>query len=91
MSFVFDNVKYSVKINDNSITLVRDGDDFVNSFFFGRERGQSSYYLKEHEYSVDMEIDVKLLDINDNGICIKYVIVDTGCEYEFVIEMGDVL
>ncbi len=32
--FVFDGVKYSIKINDNDILLVRDGNDFINSFFY---------------------------------------------------------
>ena len=34
ISFVFDGVKYSIKINDNDILLVRDGNDFINSFSF---------------------------------------------------------
>ena len=29
ISFVFDSVKYSIKINDNDILLVRDGNDFL--------------------------------------------------------------
>ena len=29
--------------------------------------------------------------VNDNKIYIKYVIADTECEYELLIEMGDIL
>ena len=91
LSFVFDDVKYSIKINDNDILLVRDGNDFINSFSFNEKHGKSNYYLKEHGYSVDMDINIKMFDVNDNKIYIKYVIADTECEYELLIEMGDIL
>ena len=91
ISFVFDGVKYSIKINDNDILLVRDGNDFINSFSFNEKHGKSNYYLKEHGYSVDIDINMKMFDVNDNKIYIKYVIADTECEYELLIEMGDIL
>ena len=62
-----------------------------NSFSFNEKHGKSNYYLKEHGYSVDMDINMKMFDVNDNKIYIKYVIADTECEYELLIEMGDIL
>ena len=50
-------------------------------------RPQKQKYL----YSVDMDINMKMFDVNDNKIYIKYVIADTECEYELLIEMGDIL
>ena len=91
LSFVFDDLKYSIKINDNDIMLVRDGNDFINSFSFGEKSGKSNYYLKEHGYSIDMDVNVDVLVIDDNKIFIKYVIAQTGCEYELMIEMEGVL
>ena len=91
LSFVFDDVKYSIKINDNDILLVRDGNDFINSFSFNEKHGKSNYYLKEHGYSIDMDVNVDVLVIDDNKIFIKYVIAQTGCEYELMIEMEGVL
>ena len=91
LSFVFDDVKYSIKINDNDIMLVRDGNDFINSFSFSEKSGKSNYYLKEHGYSIDMDVNVDVLVIDDNKIFIKYVIAQTGCEYELMIEMEGVL
>lgn len=91
LSFVFDDVKYSIKINDNDIMLVRDGNDFINSFSFSGKSGKSNYYLKEHGYSIDMDVNVDVLVIDDNKIFIKYVIAQTGCEYELMIEMEGVL
>lgn len=91
LSFVFDDVKYSIKINDNDIMLVRDGNDFINSFSFSEKSGKSNYYLKEHGYSIDMDVNVDVLVIDDNKIFIKYVITQTGCEYELMIEMEGVL
>lgn len=91
LSFVFDDVKYSIKINDNDIMLVRDGNDFINSFSFSEKSGKSNYYLKEHGFSIDMDVNVDVLVIDDNKIFIKYVIAQTGCEYELMIEMEGVL
>ena len=91
LSFVFDDVKYSIKINDNDIMLVRDGNDFINSFSFSEKSGKSNYYLKEHGYSIDMDVNVDVLVIDVNKIFIKYVIAQTGCEYELMIEMEGVL
>ncbi len=91
LSFVFDDVKYSIKINDNDIMLVRDGNDFINSFSFSEKSGKSNYYLKEHGYSIDMDVNVDVLVIDDNKIFIKYIIAQTGCEYELMIEMEGVL
>ena len=91
LSFVFDDVKYSIKINDNDIMLVRDGNDFINSFSFSEKSGKSNYYLKEHGSSIDMDVNVDVLVIDDNKIFIKYVIAQTGCEYELMIEMEGVL
>ena len=91
LSFVFDDVKYSIKINDNDIMIVRDGNDFINSFSFSEKSGKSNYYLKEHGYSIDMDVNVDVLVIEDNKIFIKYVIAQTGCEYELMIEMEGVL
>ena len=91
LSFVFDDVKYSIKINDNDIMLVRDGNDFINSISFSEKSGKSNYYLKEHGYSIDMDVNVDVLVIDDNKIFIKYVIAQTGCEYELMIEMEGVL
>lgn len=91
ISFVFDNVKYSINISDNNVILIRDGNDFTNSFVFSKNDSRSNYYLKEHCYSVDLNIDTKILEISDNKIYIKYVVIDTDSEYELMIEMGDIL
>lgn len=90
MSFIFDNVKYSIKFSNDNVMMIRDGNDFVNSFSFNKENGKSSYYLKEHGYSVDMNIITKCFNVMDNSIYLKYVIVDTECEYELLFEMGDI-
>ena len=89
LKLYLDNIK--VVYNDNDILLVRDGNYFINSFSFNEKHGKSNYYLKEHGYSVDIDINMKMFDVNDNKIYIKYVIADTECEYELLIEMGDIL
>ena len=91
ITFNNNNVKYSIKCNNSEIILIRDGNDFTNSFVFSKNDSRSNYYLKEHCYSVDLNIDTKILEISDNKIYIKYVVIDTESEYELMIEMGDIL
>ena len=92
ISFVFDNVKYSIKINDNNVILIFNFSIICSLILlFTKNDSRSNYYLKEHCYSVDLNIDTKILEISDNKIYIKYVVIDTESEYELMIEMGDIL
>lgn len=91
ISFIKDDVKYSIKLSDSEITILREGNDYINSFIFNRTKGSSSYTLKDNNYTIDMDIIVKELIINDNSFCVKYLISDTNCEYEFKLEMSECL
>ena len=91
LSFNFDGVKFSFKIDDNNVLLVREGNDFINSFLFDKDNGHSDYFLKDHGYSMDMSLNVNDLVIDKDKIFIRYVIIDTDCEYELLIEMRDIL
>ena len=86
-----DNVKYTVKISENEIILIREGSDFLNTFIFNSRKSKSNYLLKNINYDVDIDI-VTLSFINmNNTICIKYRVLDTNCDYEYKIEMSDLL
>ena len=63
---------------------------FINTFVFNKDNSSCNYYLKENNYDVDIEVKTINLDINDNYIYIKYIIVDSKCEYEYKLEMSDV-
>ena len=46
--------------------------------------------LKENNYEVDIDVNTIMMDISDNNIYIKYMIIDSKCEYEYKLEMSDV-
>lgn len=90
VTFSNDNIKNIIKISDNEVILIRDGRDFVNTFVFKDKNSSCNYLLKENNYDVDIDINTIMMDVSDNGIYIKYTILDSGCEYEYKIEMSDV-
>ena len=91
ITFNNNNVKYSIKCDNNEIILIRDGDDFVNTFVFNKKNSNSNYFLKENGYDMDMEVITSNMEISDELIYIEYEIISTSCKYEFKIEMREIL
>ena len=91
ITFNNNNVKYSIKCNNSEIILIRDGDDFVNTFVFNKKNSNSNYLLKENGYDMDMEVITSNIEISDELIYIGYEIISTSCKYEFKIEMSEIL
>ena len=91
ITFNNNNVKYSIKCDNNEIILIRDGDDFVNTFVFNKKNSNSNYLLKENGYDMDMEVITSNMEISDELIYIEYEIISTSCKYEFKIEMSEIL
>lgn len=89
--FSFNNVKYNIRIKQDSIFLIREGEDFINSFIFNKRESESSYLLKENNYEYNIDVNTSLIDINDECVIIQYKVVDTNCLYEFKIEIGEIL
>lgn len=86
-----DNVKFTIKYNSDELLLIREGNDFINTFIFNKKKSNSNYLLKENNYDIDMEVITMNIDILDSVIYVKYRIVDTGCIYEYKLEMSDIL
>lgn len=91
ITFNNNNIKYSIKCDNNEIILIRDGDDFVNTFVFNKKNSNSNYFLKENGYDMDMEVITSNMEISDELIYIGYEIISTSCKYEFKIEMSEIL
>ena len=91
ITFNNNNIKYSIKCDNNEIILIRDGDDFVNTFVFNKKNSNSNYFLKENGYDMDMEVITSNIEISDELIYIEYEIISTSCKYEFKIEMSEIL
>jgi len=93
VTYVDNDVRFIIKINDDNVMLIRDGADFINTFIFDKNKKNSisNYLIKENNCDVDIDIDVIDLKIDDDIIYIKYLISETNCIYEYKLEMRDVL
>lgn len=93
VTYVDNDVRFNIKINDDNVMLIRDGADFINTFIFDKNKKNSisNYLIKENNCDVDIDIDVIDLKIDDDIIYIKYLISETNCIYEYKFEMRDVL
>ena len=93
VTYVDNDVRFNIKINDDNVMLIRDGADFINTFIFdnNKKNSISNYLIKENNCDVDIDIDVIDLKIDDDIIYIKYLISETNCIYEYKLEMRDVL
>ncbi len=85
------NVKNTIKFSDKEIILIREGNDFLNTFVFNINKSYSNYLLKENNYDIDLDVNTSIMNVSDNSIYVKYLIVETKCEYEFKIETSDIL
>ena len=90
ITYTNDGVKTTIKIDGIKVILIRDGSDFINTFIFDKNNSSCNYFLKENNYDVDIDINTLNIDINDDSICIKYLIIDSNIEYEYKLEMSDV-
>lgn len=90
ITYSSDNVKTTIKINGNNVMLIREGNDFINTFVFNEKNSSCNYFLKENNYDVDIDINTVMMNMDDSSIYVNYVIVDSNCEYEYKIEMSDV-
>ena len=90
ISYIIDNTKYTLMIDNHNITLVRENNEFSHAMIFkNHTTTKSEYYLKESSYSLEFNIETINLIINDNKIDITYKILETENIYNYVLEMSD--
>ena len=56
------NVKNTIKFSDKEIILIREGNDFLNTFVFNINKSYSNYLLKENNYD-----GIRQIHYNDFG------------------------
>ena len=49
----------------------------------------SEYLLKENDLTIELNIKTSLVEIEDNYIKVRYLVIDSDNEYEYSIEMSD--
>lgn len=90
VTYSSDNIKHIVKINDDGIMLIREGSEFINTFVFNKNKSSCNYLLKDNNYDVDIDIKTNMINCDNDSIIIRYIIVDSDCEYEYKLEMSDI-
>lgn len=90
ITFIAEDVKYTLKITNNEVFLLREGKDFINIFLFNKKNSKSNYLLKENNFDIDMEVKTDYIEIKENYIYIEYEIISTSSKYQLKIEMSDI-
>ena len=91
ITYISDGVRNTIKINNKEVIMEREEDNFINTFVFNIKNSYCNYLVKDGNYDVDINVKTTLLDVKDNFIYIKYEIVDSECQYEYKMEMSEIL
>lgn len=90
ISYIIDNTKHKIIIENNKITLLRENDEFSHGMIFEENKTiQSEYYLKESNYSLEFNILTTKLILDNNKIDITYKILESETIYNYVLEVSD--
>ena len=90
ISYIIDNTKYKLILEDSKITLLRENNEFSHGMIFEENKTHSSeYYLKESNYSLEFNIETTKLIYNENKIDITYKIIESENIYNYVLEVSD--
>ena len=88
ITYMLDNTKYKLTIKDNQIELIRDNPEFTHEMLFiNQKETESVYYIKEYHTTININIKTIHLDIDDKHIRISYNIVDSGEQYDYLIDI----
>lgn len=85
-----ETVTNTILQEDNKIILIRENDEFKNILIFDLNKETiSEYLLKENDLTIELNIKTNLVEIEDNYIKVRYLVIDSDNEYEYNIEMSD--
>ena len=90
ISYIIDNTKHKIFIDNNKITLLRENNEFSHGMIFEENNiHPSEYYLKESNYSLEFNIETTKLILDNNKIDITYKIIESENVYNYVLEVSD--
>lgn len=85
-----ETVTNTILQEDNKLILIRENDEFKNILIFDLNKETiSEYLLKENDLTIELNIKTNLVEIEDNYIKVRYLVIDSDNEYEYNIEMSD--
>ena len=90
ISYIIDNTKYKLILEDSKITLLRESNEFSHGMIFIEGKtNPSEYYLKESNYSLEFNIETTKIILDNNKIDITYKIIESDNIYNYVLEVSD--
>ena len=90
ITYIMNDTVHRIAIKDNIVRLSRNNDEFSNELIFELNKEHSTeYFIKELKTNVDFKIKTSHVNISNTKIEIKYQIIDSNEEYEYLIEMSD--
>ena len=90
ISYIIDNTKYKLILEDSKITLLRESNEFSHGMIFIENKiNPSEYYLKESNYSLEFNIETTKIILDNNKIDITYKIIESDNIYNYVLEVSD--
>ena len=85
-----ETVTNTILQEEDKLILIRENDEFKNILIFDLNKETiSEYLLKENDLTIELNIKTSLVEIEDNYIKVRYLVIDSDNEYEYSIEMSD--
>ncbi len=85
-----DEVKYTLIISENSITLIRESEDFKNILTFKEKRSiLSEYIIKSNDMVLEINVETLALKNTSKEIYIEYKIKETDALHKYKITMEE--
>ena len=85
-----ETVTNTILQEDNKLILIRENNEFKNILIFDLNKETiSEYLLKENDLTIELNIKTNLVEIEDDYIKVRYLVIDSDNEYEYSIEMSD--
>lgn len=87
-----DNVKNSLIITKNEITLIRNSDSYNSILKFKLNKiTNNEYYIKELNLYTNIQIKTNYIYISKDLILIKYKVVEDNNDYIYRIEVSEII
>lgn len=69
----------------DDVKMIRENNEFKFELHFSKEKTSNSYLLKETNTVLDMVIETKVLEINENAFYLEYSLNDEDCIFSLRI------
>lgn len=91
ITYIKEETKHTINIiSNNKVILLRENKEIKHTFIFVSNKEISTeYFLKSQNLSIDIDIKVISLKVEENIIDIEYIVKDSDNKYEYKIEMSD--